>query len=192
LFFKSVRLPAEAYGYWWYISPITGSLIRLNRKPNRVIDSIPPKVQVALNLSDNPYNLKIPKVKELNTSQNKHQDKIKQLQRFNDRFLKIGNSNFLLSLIYSKFQKPLFNNTVEALNAINQLNEHQKNWESLCLQRALLAAKTSESFSQNGVILIGAFLPLASMHAWIIENGEQPDLRDRGWINFKPLLALTC
>ena len=60
----------------------------------------------------------------------------------------------------------------------------------LCLQRAFLASKISKSFEANGVIFIGAFLPTGDMHAWIIENGIQPDSDDRGWINYRPLLAL--
>jgi hypothetical protein len=28
------------------------------------------------------------------------------------------------------------------------------------------------------------------MHAWIIENGTQPDPQDREWILYRPLLAL--
>jgi hypothetical protein len=62
--------------------------------------------------------------------------------------------------------------------------------EHRCLQRCLSVAKTSSSFQKSGVIFIGALLPLREMHAWIIEDGQQPDNEDRDWINFTPLLAL--
>ena len=47
------------------------------------------------------------------------------------------------------------------------------------------------NFKKNGVLFIGAQLPLKSLHAWIIEDNFQPDRDDRQWINYRPLLALT-
>ena len=60
-----------------------------------------------------------------------------------------------------------------------------------CLQKALTVAKVSKKFKSHGVLFIGAQLPLKSMHAWIIEDGIQPDQSDRKWINYLPLLALA-
>jgi len=40
------------------------------------------------------------------------------------------------------------------------------------------------------VIFIGVFLPSKSMHAWIIEDGIQPDPSDTMWINFQPVAVL--
>jgi hypothetical protein len=55
----------------------------------------------------------------------------------------------------------------------------------------LTVAKCSNSFKKNGVIFIGAHLPLKDMHAWIIEGNHQPDNEDRQWINYVPLMAIT-
>jgi len=41
------------------------------------------------------------------------------------------------------------------------------------------------------VLFIGAEIATYNMHAWIIEDNEQPDFEDRVWINYRPLLAIT-
>ena len=84
----------------------------------------------------------------------------------------------------------MFENSVEAFDAISKLETHIKNKNDLCLQRSLLIMKTSKSFKKNGVLFVGASLPSGKMHAWIIENGVQPDRLDRNWIMYKPLLAI--
>ena len=71
---------------------------------------------------------------------------------------------------------------------INELPSHDS---EACLQRALTVAKCSKKFKTHGVVLIGAQLPLKSLHAWIVEDGVQPDPEDRQWVNFLPLLALA-
>lgn len=50
--------------------------------------------------------------------------------------------------------------------------------------------KTSKTFKKDGILFIGASLPSGKMHAWIIENGIQPDRLDRNWIMYRPMLAL--
>jgi hypothetical protein len=92
--------------------------------------------------------------------------------------------------LYSSFKDEFFKRTDEAIFQINSLEKQIELKHQLCLQRAFLASKISKSFEANGVIFIGAFLPTGDMHAWIIENGIQPDSDDRGWINYRPLLAL--
>jgi hypothetical protein len=48
----------------------------------------------------------------------------------------------------------------------------------------------SRKFADMGVVLIGVFLPSRSLHAWIIEDGMQPDSSDKQWINFQPVAAV--
>lgn len=74
---------------------------------------------------------------------------------------------------------------------VGGLPDQQVNRTSLCLQRSLLVAKVSQSFKERGVIFVGASLHTGDMHAWIIEDGEQPDAEDRDWVNYRPLLALV-
>ena len=83
----------------------------------------------------------------------------------------------------------MFEKTNEAITYINSLPPQVELKHRLCLQRAFLSSKISKSFIKEGVIFIGAFLPTGDMHAWIIENGVQPDFDDRGWVNYRPLLA---
>lgn len=116
----------------------------------------------------------------------------KRLEKMNSRLHQIGNRRFWLSYIYAGFSHPIFENTKEAFSIISQLPEQVNARADHCLQRSLLAAKTSKSFSEKGVLFIGASIASADMHAWIIEDGCQPDFEDRNWINFRPLLALIA
>jgi hypothetical protein len=84
----------------------------------------------------------------------------------------------------------MFANTRLAFSAVSQLPGHKDSNNDRCLQRSLLVAKTSKSFSQSGVLFIGAEFSTGEMHAWVIENQAQPDPDDRTWINYRPLLAL--
>jgi len=112
------------------------------------------------------------------------------LENINQRFFSLGNRRFLASIIYSSLGSRIFENTKIAFSAIAKLPGHMDSLNDRCFQRSLLAAKTSLSFSRHGVLLIGAEFSSGEMHAWIIENGEQPDPDDRTWINFRPLLAI--
>lgn len=108
----------------------------------------------------------------------------------NDVFFKLGNQRFLRSILYASRSEGIFPNTNLAFSAVSQLPGHKNSLNDRCFQRSLLAAKSSMSFSQNGVLFIGAEFSTGEMHAWIIENGEQPDPDDRTWINYRPLLAI--
>lgn len=60
----------------------------------------------------------------------------------------------------------------------------------LCLPRAIFAATTSCKFQRHGILYIGAFLPSTQMHAWIIEDNQQPDIWDNEWICYQPVYML--
>ncbi len=60
----------------------------------------------------------------------------------------------------------------------------------LCLPRAIFAATTSRKFKKQGVMYIGTFLPSTQMHAWIIEDNQQPDMWDNEWICYNPVYML--
>lgn len=185
---KAVRLPYEEDGSWWTICPISGSLIRHAKKPVHEFDKIPKIVKEALLVCDDPYTC--------NWTHTKSTDHLEinnfaKLVKLHDRLLAIGNRRFLFSRLYASFNADLFENTYQAMSEISQIPEQLINREERCLQRSLLAAKTSKSFKNYGVLLIGAMTTNSDMHAWIIENGSQPDYEDRGWINYRPLLALV-
>jgi hypothetical protein len=102
------------------------------------------------------------------------------------RFRKFG---FLAARFYASLRKPLFKTS---LDAVSFFNEHAELTPSKgnCLERSLFAAKTSLSFADEGVVLIGFFLPSTLMHAWVIENGQHADPEDRIWTQYRPVGAL--
>jgi len=106
-----------------------------------------------------------------------------------DRILRLCRCNFWLAWRYASSLEPRFENAREAIEFFNERTSHL-NQNALCLPRSLFSAAQSQTFSDNGAILIGVFLPSRSMHAWIIEKGCQPDQGDRVWVNYRPIAAL--
>ena len=64
---------------------------------------------------------------------------------------------------------------------------HPKNQNILCLPRSIFIATTSKSFASDGTLFIGAFLPTHSLHAWVMEKGQNVCSYDKYWTNFVPL-----
>lgn len=172
---------------WYFVSPISGNLVFRDDVADFTVNE---KVKNAIYFCDNPYELiALPYFRDLFIYIDEFtQEKIDIM---NERMLWFGNKRFLLSCLYSRFQTPFFKNTIDAFDYISQIKIHKEKKGKICLQRALLAAKTSKTFKKNGVLFIGAQLPTGLMHAWIIDNGVQPDRQDREWIMYKPLLAIT-
>ncbi len=183
---KAFSLPRVSHGSGWAIHPLTGNLLRFNKDRLKDLESknTPQLVTNALRLCDEPYSLS-PTNRDIKNIGVKN---LSELSKYFDNLVKIGNTNFMMSRIYTSFTKKLFLNTSEGMLTLNSIDKSKL--EHRCLQRSLCIAKTSLSFKKSGVIFIGALLPLREMHAWIIEDGQQPDNEDRDWINFTPLLAL--
>ena len=184
--FRTERLPTHSHGFMWEISQISGSLLRSR-------GALPPamprseKIRAALHFVEHPFSCHPNGLFEKPLSA----DVMNDIEVMHNNLLKIGSSRFLISLLYASFQNKIFENTQEALYAISKIKAQAENKDKLCLQRALLAAKISKSFKDHGVIFIGAHIPTADMHAWIIEEGMQPDYQDRNWVNYRPLLGIT-
>lgn len=187
---KAIRLPFEEDGSWWTICSLTGSLIRHTQKPAHEFDRIPENVKNALLVCSDPYLCKWTHVISEKTYES-DSSKFDALVKMHDRLLRISNRRFLMLKLYASYKQPLFETTYQAMGFISQIPEQLHNREERCLQRSLLAAKTSKSFQEHGVLFIGAMTTNSDMHAWIIENDSQPDHEDRGWINYRPLLALV-
>lgn len=185
-YLKHVRLPYSDGVHSWSVCPLTGSLLKGDAETMDTNIVIPIKVSDALRYCDQPYLCKTNKKIKINDGNLKLKD---SLNKMHQRIITIGNKRFYLIRLYSFFKNILFTNTCEAIAGINNLPSHIVQKHQLCLPRAFLAAKISKSFYDHGVIFIGAFLPTGDMHAWIIENGKQPDIDDVGWINYRPLLA---
>lgn len=184
---KVTILPFRDKEHHYYISPFNGKLYKVDndvfRKPN-----IDEKLKKALYAVDNPFSIEALHPENHYTQINA--DDFKKICHYHNILLKLGNERFFLSRIYSSFRRSLFNNSVEAFDAISTIEKQKEFKNELCLQRSLLVMKTSQSFRNNGVLFIGASFPSGKMHAWIIENGVQPDRLDRNWIMYKPLLAI--
>jgi hypothetical protein len=98
--------------------------------------------------------------------------------------------NFYAAILYASVPAVCFQKSSDAFASLNQLHEDETH--NSCLEKCLAIAKCSASFREKGVLFIGAHLPLEAMHAWVIEDGHQPDDEDRQWVNFQPLFAITC
>lgn len=183
---KHVKIPYFDGEYYFEINPFTGNLIRHKNKIGS--PSFPKKVIDALFICDNPYLIS-PHERDIDdTILDPHE--INTLRRMHNMFMKIGNKRFYFSLVYSKIKKNIFDNTKLALSSIStNITDQIERRNELCLQRSLLAVKTSKSFRHSGVLFIGASLPTGNMHAWIIESNCNPDRKDREWIMYRPLIA---
>lgn len=184
---KSVILPHEEEGFFWSISPFSGALIKGIESSGSSKDKIPDLVLSALKYCEEPFKCAWGHEYTIVTQKN---DLTRRLQRYSNILTWLGNKNFLLSTVYGGLSAPLFSSTAEAYQYLGYVEAHSgQNTSDRCLPRSLLVAKTSTSFKNNGVLFIGAMLGSFDMHAWIIESGAQPDLSDRRWINYRPLLA---
>jgi hypothetical protein len=186
-YLKHLELPYHEGDHTWTISSISGSLIRSQSKGSKK-ESTHQRVADALIYCNNPYLLKPCPTNYIDTNVSK--TTIEKLDRMHRRLLLIGNHHFYLSRLYASFSENIFENTTDAISAISQLPVQKDHSHQLCLQRTLLAAKISRSFKDKGILFIGSSIPSVEMHAWIIDDGYQPDNYDRYWINFRPMLAL--
>ena len=185
-YLKHISLPYYENNIVWSICPYTGSLLKGKKEENENQVEIPLKVFQALEYCNQPYLCNVNNKIEMSSS---NYNRISKLSNMHDRLLKIGNNRFYMTRLYSSIKSLMFEKTNEAITYINSLPPQVELKHRLCLQRAFLSSKISKSFIKEGVIFIGAFLPTGDMHAWIIENGVQPDFDDRGWVNYRPLLA---
>lgn len=180
---RFVSLPVNAGGYRWSISPLTGNLLRSSDFLADENSRCPARVLAALDYVNSPYDLKpaqyVPREK---CSPQRAPVSIAE------RLALLGNQRFFLSVIYAGLRHPLFENSSSGFATADNCGVFNRH--SSCLQRCLFVAKTSRTFWDSGVLFIGAQLPTGSMHAWIIEGDQQPDLEDRIWINYRPLLAI--
>ena len=106
-----------------------------------------------------------------------------------NRVVKNCKHQFFLATISASFRKPLFDSSEDAI-AFFRVNV-DGDQSSLCLPRALYAAKTSRKFKEEGVVFIGVFLPSRSMHAWVVEGDALADPDDDIWINYRPIAAIA-
>ena len=184
----------KAYlGSGWAIHPLSGALLKTSVESVERFcnDRLPPIVNSGLKQCDNPYLLTPPSNSLSDEKSGWSEDKPAS-QRIHDQFKKMKgwrSLNFYAAILYASIPSICFQNSRDAFVALNSQSEQLT--RDTCLEKCLTIAKCSASFRNNGVLFIGAHLPLQAMHAWIIEDGYQPDDDDRQWVNFLPLMAIT-
>lgn len=150
----------------------------------KVCNQTPEKVMIALNYNDNPYLLSVNDFQKGIFLQNS--DKLK---KYIYRLDLLCDKSFYLAKLYSNSRSKDFENSTQAIEYFKSI-EHLKEQNTLCLPRTLFAASKSKLFKEKGVIFIGIFLPSTTLHAWIIEDGCQPDPEDIIWTNYQPIAAI--
>lgn len=179
-------MPRFEDGHYWFISLWSGSLLKSKYPPPYSAGDVSKRVGDALSCCEAPFSCHWSPVHQHLPIASTDEPR---LLKMNERLFWLGNRRFLPSLIYARRNAGIFNHTRAAYSAVAELPGHKDGRSDRCLQRSLLAAKTSKSFPRSGVLLIGAEFSTCEMHAWIIEDEAQPDSDDRSWINYRPLLA---
>jgi hypothetical protein len=184
--FYNVGLQNNSSSY--FLDRVLGSLVRMpsSRMHNNV--ALPEKLKENLILCNQPYFLARPSVdsqSEVTSIPNRF-----PLCKRATHLIWLCRSNlFWLAHRYASFYKPCFEDSSAAIALFRQRTAAFPQ-NTLCLPRSLFAASASRRFAKTGVLFIGVFLPSRSMHAWIIEDGRQPDFEDPMWVNFQPVAAL--
>ena len=172
----------------WFLDPISGALHQINDKYVDKFKSnkLPKKVLDALEYCNYPYNLEPP---NFSKSYSLDLHKLKRINTFYDRIKHIRRLNFWLAILYAGIGSFEIKDSLEAFYLLKQVDRSALTDNEGCLNRTLAVAKSSLEFKKSGVLFIGADLPQASLHSWIIENNYQPDPWDRDWINYLPIAA---
>ncbi len=143
------------------------------------------KASAGLEFNDRPYLLRRMERRSVQT-----QSVPKWLVLYARLLVRTCRLSFGLARVLAWPRLPVYDDATEAIRAFRQIFPAGVQQE-LCLPRSLFAAVTSRKFRSSGVVFIGVFLPSRSMHAWVIEDGVQPDPFDGGWLNFRPVAVYT-
>ncbi len=179
---KFYQIPLKEGNNTYKIDRLTGSLIYYEKRDAIKKSTYPKKLLNALALCDKPYHLLPYDVS------GQHQIDIKAVIIAKSIYY-ISKVNFNISHKINSIIRPKYADSKQGIEVFRQLYYDEKQ-DEMCLPRSVFAACMSKKFKNAGVIFIGVFLPSKSMHAWIIENGMQPDVNDNIWINFKPVGAI--
>jgi hypothetical protein len=177
-------LPIIERENFYFMCPRTGTLMQSHDEEVGKIDPLPKKLKVALRLCNQPYSMRSSPA-SLHDS-HKCSERQKMIAQ---RMLYISRINLFLARQYASYSKPFFNRSSDAIKFFHEATPSSDR-SKLCLPRSLFAAKTSKSFNDTGVILIGVFLPSRQMHAWIIEDEQQADPLDNIWHLYRPVAAI--
>ena len=176
-------------GNHFHLSGLSGALYALTipAAAPRLPKDRPVKLELSLAFCDSPYLLA--PLHQADESADAAFGKRDCRTTLASRAIWLCRHQFYLARLWVSFRKPCFDTAAEA---IRFFRDHVTGDQStLCLPRALFAAKTSRRFVADGVLFIGVLLPARSLHAWVIEGGSLADPCDDAWINYRPVAALT-
>jgi hypothetical protein len=181
-----IPIPLRRNHTTYWLNSLTGSL--LASQTDRPFDTsrYPTKLANALNFCNEPYRLASSVGSDSAQIETAKELPGRRVARWT---VALSRWNFRLPCLMATFVKARFCNATAAVVAFRSIIPLSQQ-ETLCLPRSLFAAQTSLKFAKSGVVFIGVFLPSRSMHAWIIEDGVQPDRLDSIWLNFRPVAAL--
>lgn len=168
----------------YFLCPWSGDLLIEQSKKETETRKSSEKILKLRSLCDNPYT-----IKKLDYTCNHIFDIFINLRINSILLIYLCRFNFFLARKYAQFKWPAFRDSVEAIEYFHSISPELE-VNKLCLPRSLFCAQTSQAFKENGAIFIGVFLPTRSMHAWVIENGMQPDRRDNIWHQYRPIAAI--
>jgi hypothetical protein len=181
---KFASLPIYQNKTVYFLNSFSGSLLsketEIQKKPKEIHSE---KVIAAIKQCNNPYLLNIEKISSESSISRPY------LINYGRRLTNACTSAFWLARAITFFGKPAFKTTSDAIMAYRKMYFYEDQ-NDLCLPRTLFAASTSKTFKKHGVVFIGVFLPSRNMHAWIIEDGLQPDPYDTMWINYQPVAII--
>lgn len=183
---KFISLPINFNEKRYELNSIFGMLLEFENKNTNKTITMPPKVIEALEYCNKPYTLT--KIESVGKKKSSVIQKYK-LSTYAYLLTSINKLNFYLVKFFSNIGQPIFDNATNSILFFRH-NMPSAIQNDLCLPRSLFAASTSKLFKEKGVIFIGVSLPSNTMHAWIIEDGKQPDQFDSKWINFQPVAAI--
>jgi len=181
-----VPLSCEFRGESYSLCPVSGALLRGISAGKLMSYGKVSKLEDALSSCQSPYTLK---PTNYDATQVDLQCAPSIARGILNRTKWIRKFGFLIARSYASIRRPLFDTSE---TAVAYFNRHTVTSTSVghCLARSLFAAKTSRSFPDHGVILIGVFMPSTLMHAWIVEDGGHADPEDRIWTQYYPVGAL--
>jgi hypothetical protein len=183
---KFISLPLEFEDKVYKFDPYLGLVLEFEKQKKKRAIRLTDKIILALSYCNNPYSL----IKnEYVSVQNKSLFKEKLLKVYLEFLIKMVKINFYLGIWQSVCFKPRFEDAAQSIIFFRNYKKGEIQ-NDLCLSRSLFAARLSKKFKESGVMFIGVSLPSTSMHAWIIEDGRQPDPFDNIWINFQPIAAI--
>jgi hypothetical protein len=183
---KFISLPIYFDEKRYELNPIFGMLLEFEKNNTDKTIAMPKKIIEALGYCNNPYTLT--KIESVSIKKLSVIKKYK-LSAYANLLISINKLNFCLVKFCSNIELPVFDNATNSILFFRN-NKPSAIQNNLCLPRSLFAASSSKLFKKNGVIFIGVSLPSNMMHAWIIEDGKQPDQFDTMWINFQPVAAI--